>query len=86
MKSHDQSNAYRKNCSANLRVLICNNGLAQLNLSNSGLIFSPEKQVNRVEMYQSVKVVSSYYSFSSTEADINPFKMMFPDSKKYVVY
>ena len=54
--------------------------MAQLYPSNSGVTFSPEEQVVRVEIYQCLQVVSSNYSFSSTEADNNRFKM-FPHSR-----
>ena len=62
-------------------VVICNNGLAQLNPSNSGLLFSPEEQVVTAKIYQCLQVVSSNYSFSSTEADNNLYKIMFPGSR-----
>ena len=53
--------------------------MVQLNPSSSGVTFSPEEQVIRAEIYQGLQVVSSNYSFSSTEANNNLFKMMFPD-------
>ena len=78
VKSHEKSNIHKKNCPRDQRTLIiCNNGLAQLNPSNSGVTFSPEEQGIRVKIYQCLQEVSRNYSFSSTEADNNQFKMMF---------
>ena len=54
--------------------------MVQLNPSNSGVIFSPEEQVIRADIYQCLQVVSSNYYLSSTEADNNRFKI-FPDPR-----
>ena len=73
-KSDEKNNIHKTNCPRDQRTLICNNGLAQLNPSNSGETFSPEEQVIRAKIYQCLQVVSSNYSFSSTEADNNRSK------------
>ena len=46
----------------------------------SGLTFSHAEQVIRVEINQCLQVVSSCYSFSTTESDNNRFKIMFTES------
>ena len=86
VKLHEKSNIHEKNCPRDQRTLICSNGLAQLNPSDSGVAFSPEEQVIGAEIYQCLQVVSSNYSFSSTEADNSRFKMMLPDSRIAAIY
>ena len=63
VKSYEKSNIHKKNCPRGLRTLICNNGFAQLNQSNSGVTFSTEEQVIRAEIYQYLQLVSRNYSF-----------------------
>ena len=61
---HEKSNIHEKSCPRDQRTLICNNGLAQLNPSNSRVTFLPEEQVIRAEIYHCLQVVSSNYSFT----------------------
>ena len=63
VKLHEKSNIHEKNWPRDQRTLICSNGLAQLNPSDSGVAFSPEEQVIRAEIYQCLQVVNSNYSF-----------------------
>ena len=56
-KSHEKNNIQKKNCPRDQRSLICNNGLAQLNPSNSWVTLSAEAQVVRAEIYQGLQVV-----------------------------
>ena len=84
--NHIRIAIFIKNCPRDQRTLICINGLAHFNPSNSGVTFSPEEPVIRAETYQCLQVVSSNYSFSSTESDNNWFKIMFPGSRIAAYY
>ena len=56
-KSLEKSNIHKKNYPRDQRTLICNNGLAQLNPSNSWVTFSAEEQVITAEIYQGLQLV-----------------------------
>ena len=61
---HGKSNIHEKSCPRDQRTLICNNGLAQVNPSNSGVTFLPGEQVIQAEIYHCVQAVSNNYSFT----------------------
>ena len=56
------------------------NTVSELDENNNILALSPQEEVTRAETLQAIKVVSSNYSFTSTNDDGDRFRKMFPDS------
>ena len=81
VKSHAKSKSHNDNIPlVNQSTFVKESGKSQFRIPTK-VMFSSEEQVPRAEVLRALHVVTSNYSFASSDNDNEWFKVMFPDSK-----